>query len=124
MSSCLHCTWDLGNRNIVLGTWATKTLYLGPGQQKHCTWDLDNRNIVLGTWATETLYLGPGQQKHAQDNCYCKHDNNYFGNVIDYDNIYLAFLTNVIEYRYSYSKRIADYTRLLSTITPFLVVTV
>ena len=56
--------------------------------------------------------------------CYCNHDNNYFGNVIEYDYIYLSFLTNLIEYEYSYSKIIADYTQLLGIITPSPVVTV
>ena len=50
----------------------------------------------------------------------CNHDYDYFGNVIEYNYDYLAFLINVIEYRYS--KFVDDYTQLplLSTITPSL----
>ena len=42
------------------------------------------------------LFSGPGKQKYAQEHFYCNNDSNYFGNVIEYDYVYLAFFTNVI----------------------------
>ena len=49
--------------------------------------------------------------------CDCNHDYDYYDNVIGYnyfgsvtEHDYLAFLTNIIQFKYDYSKVVDNYT--------------